>query len=199
MTRDLFAPIAAAVLALSGAAGAAETRELGAHVHGSGSLDIAVEGNTVAMALVVPGFDIVGFEHEATSDADKAAIEDGKAKLGKPLELFVLPAAAGCEVAQVQVALISEVDAHGHDEHGEDAHGHDDHGHDAHGEESHTEFKTEYQLTCADPSAISEITFAYFETFPNAEELEIQLITAKGSTGLEATRDAPVVSLADLI
>ena len=36
-------------------AGAEERRQLGAHEHGVGHLDIAVEGNSLVMSLRVPG------------------------------------------------------------------------------------------------------------------------------------------------
>ncbi|MDH4983163.1 DUF2796 domain-containing protein [Hyphomicrobium sp. D-2] len=65
-----------------------EHRELGAHVHGRGTFNIAIEGSRVALELKAPGMDIVGFESAPTSDAQKAAVEKAKATLAKPLELF---------------------------------------------------------------------------------------------------------------
>ncbi len=207
--------LAALALALPAVAAADETRGLDAHVHGEGALNIAVEGKIVMIELEVPGADIVGFEHAAKSDEDRAAIEEGKAKLSDPLALFVLPEAAGCAVELAEVRLVTEEDAHGHGDHGHgEEHGHDDHGHgeehaegehgehahsDEHAEAEHSEFRAEYRLGCADPAAITAIEFAYFETFPNAEELDIQMITGKGSTGFEVTRAAPRLDLGGAI
>ncbi|MEM9763348.1 MAG: DUF2796 domain-containing protein [Pseudomonadota bacterium] len=200
------------MLALSATAAAAEeTRGLGAHEHGVGHFNIAIEGREVAMELEAPGADIVGFEHEATTEADRAAIEAAKARLSEPLSLFVVPAAAGCQVASAEVALIGDHgDEDGHDaEHAEHGHGEHDHDHDhdhKHGHEEHaehadeehgghTEFHAEYRLTCADPTGLTSIDFAYFEAFPNAEELEIQMIDAQGSRGFEVTREDAVLAL----
>ena len=200
-------------------AGAAhtQTRELDAHQHGHGALNIAFEGASVAMELEVPGADIVGFEHPAESDADRALIEAAIAQLAKPLELFAMPAAAGCTVTAANVALLGEDD---HDEHGDDhkdEHAddhkdeHDDDHKDEHsddhkdehadeeGEEGHNEFHAEYALTCADPSAIDAIEFVYFERFPNAAELDIQLISDKGAKGFEVERDEPRLDLSGAI
>lgn len=216
-------------------AGAAhtQTRELDAHQHGHGALNIAFEGASVAMELEVPGADIVGFEHPAESDADRALIDAAIAQLAKPLELFAMPAAAGCTVTAANVALLGEDD---HDEHGDDhkdehaddhkdEHGddhkdehaddhkdeHDDDHKDDHaddhkdehadeeGEEGHNEFHAEYALTCADPSAIDAIEFVYFERFPNAAELDIQLISDKGAKGFEVERDEPRLDLSGAI
>lgn len=192
---------------------AAETRELDAHVHGVGALNIAVEGDKIAMELEAPGFDIVGFEHRAESAEDKEKIEQALALLSDPLSLFGLPSAAGCAVTEVSAEL------HGGDEHGEDVdhddheHGHDhdhdehaegeahdDHeGHDDHddhaGDASHTEFHAAYLLTCADIAAVQKIELPYFQVFQNAEELEVQLVTETGSALLEATGEEAVLDL----
>lgn len=168
-------------LAVPGALVAQETRDLGAHEHGHAALNIAVEGTQVAMAFEAPGADIVGFEYKAETAGDRAKVDAAIAELSKPLSLFVLPAAAGCTVVSSTAAL--------HDEHHEE------------GEEraEHTEFQAEYLLNCTDPSAIDRIGFPIFETFPNAEEVEIQMISDKGSQGFEVKRDSPVLDLSGLI
>ena len=183
---------------------AEETRQLDAHEHGVGQLDIAIDGQQVAMELYAPGADIVGFEYAAESDADLAAVDSAATTLTGPLDLFVLPEAAGCSVVTAAAGLESEED---HDDHGDehDEQGHDDHdddhdeGHDDHASETgHTEFHAEYLLTCANPSAITEINFAYFDTFPNALEVEVQIISDAGATSFEVERDAPVLNLSGM-
>ena len=195
---------------------AEETRELDAHEHGVGALNIAFEGNTVAMEFHAPGADIVGFEYEAESAEDRAAIDNAVAILAKPLDLFVLPAAAACNVTQASAELESEEghDDHDHEEHaadeGHDDHDHDhdheehaeaekhddhDHDHEEHAEASHTEFHANYMLTCANPSANTDITIAYFDTFEDALEVEVQFVSDTGAQAFEVERDAPVLDL----
>lgn len=171
---------------------AQETRQLDAHEHGVGQLNVAFDGQQIAMELHAPGADIVGFEYMAKSAEDRAAVDRAVATLAGPLDLFLLPDAAGCSVVQAAAELESEED---HDEHGEvDAH--EDHAHDDHANEAgHTEFHAEYLLTCANPNAITEITFAYFDTFPNALEVEVQIISDAGATSFEVERDSPTLDL----
>ena len=191
------APIAFACLAALPAT-AEEGRQLGAHEHGVGALNIAFEGSSVALEFHAPGADIVGFEYEAETAEDRAKIDAAVATLARPLDLFVLPEAAACQVVEARASLESEEehDDHGHGDHGHDDHGHDDHGHDqAEAEESHTEFEAQYLLTCASPEAITSITFAYFDVFPNARELEIQMISESGGAAFEVERDEPVLDL----
>lgn len=196
---------------------AEETRELDAHEHGVGQLNIAIVGNEIAIELHAPGADIVGFEYEAESAEDKAAIETALTTLAAPLDLFVIPAAAGCSVTSASAELESEEDhdahsdeeheEHAHDEH-KDEHAHDEHkdehahdeGHDDHADDEagHTEFHAEYALTCTDASAATSIAFDYFDAFPNAQEVDVQAITDNGASAFEVTRDTPVLDLREL-
>ena len=161
---------------------AAQQRELGAHEHGHGTLNIAIEGSRVTMELEAPGVDIVGFEHKAKSAKDKAAVDKAKKQLAKPLALFKLPAAAGCVVEQAKVELEGE-DDHGH------AHGH------SHGKakerkqrparprrtiDDHSQFHAKYALECKSPGGITAIEFDYFGAFAGAQKLDVNVITPKG-------------------
>jgi len=172
---------------------AEETRQLDAHEHGVGQLDIAIDGQQIAMELHAPGADIVGFEYAAESAKDLAAVDAAVAKLSAPLALFVLPEAAGCRIVEASAGLESDEE---HEEHGDE---HADDEHDEHADEAgHTEFHAEYLLNCAEPSAITGINFAYFGSFPNVLEVEVQIITDTGATSFEVERDAPTLDLTGL-
>jgi hypothetical protein len=176
---------------------AQETRQLDAHEHGVAQLDIAMDGQQIAMELHAPGADIVGFEYAAESADDRAAVDNAVAALARPLDLFVLPDAAGCSVVQAAAGLESEEvhdgEAEEHDEHARDDHKDD---HDDHEEQAgHTEFHAEYLLTCTDPDAATDITFAFFDAFPNALEVEVQLISDTGAKSFEVERDTPTLDL----
>lgn len=187
-----FLSFAAFTLACATALHASETRQLGAHEHGVGQLNIAVDGGQVAIEFHAPGADIVGFEYVASSDADRAAIADGVAALARPLDLFVLSAAAGCNV----VRAAAELEAHeGHD-HGHDAHDHDEHAHDAYADgDSHAEFHAGYLLDCVSPNALSTVEFAYFDQFENAREVDVQILSDAGAIRFKVTRSEPVLDL----
>ena len=118
--------VAATILVLASAQGAAETeRQLGPHQHGHGTLNLAVEGQTVQMELEVPGVDIVGFEHKAKTAEDRAKMEAAEKTLAQPLALFILPGEAGCKVTAAKVSIVGatepdddthELDHHDHSE-----------------------------------------------------------------------------------
>ncbi len=186
---------------------AEDARQLGSHEHGVSTLNLAMDGTSVLMEFRSPGADIVGFEYAAESDADLAAINAALETLSTPLDLIVPPANAACRVAEVHAALANDGDHDdhddGHSDHSEDEHdmhAHDDHDdHDDHAEHDeeagHTEFHAEYMLNCSNPAALTEITFTFFEAFPNANEIEVQVITASGARAFEVERDAPTLDL----
>ncbi|MCF3629714.1 DUF2796 domain-containing protein [Thalassospiraceae bacterium LMO-SO8] len=159
-------------------ASAAE-REHGPHEHGVGQLSLAVEGNEVEIEITAPGADIVGFEHAAETEADRAALAAAAARLKDAVALFHFPPRAACrlEEAEVHSALLDG--AHGHEK------GHDQK------TEAHAEFRAHYHFRCADPAALSHVDLGYFTAFPAARELEARTITAKGQGAAELTADRP--------
>jgi hypothetical protein len=170
-------------------------RELGPHVHGHGSLNIAIEDNRVSMELEVPGMDIVGFEHAPSTEDQKTAVEKAKARLEKPLGMFSLPAAAGCTVAEALVAVEAE---HGdHDDDGDKHDAKDDHDHDAAG--GHNQFEATYALDCTNPSELTTITFDYFALFAGAHDLTVNVVTAKGQSKYEVSRSKPTLDLGGIM
>lgn len=216
--------IAPLIAALAASPALAEgTRQMHAHEHGVGQLNIAVDGDELVMEFTAPGADIVGFEYEASSDADHAAIDAAVEVLEQPLTLFVPNAEAGCAIEHAHAGLEDEddhdhdheadhKDDHAHEGEHKDDHAHDDHAHDDHKDEHahegehhddeheahHTEFHAEYHLECADLGALKTIDFAYFDQFENAREVEAQIVTATGAQAFEVERDAPSLNVADL-
>ena len=196
-------------VALIGAPAAAQK----AHVHGEGVLNIAVENGQILMELEAPGADIVGFEHEPKTDADKAAIAKAAATLEDGAALFQFSPDAQCtlKVADVEAPYSDhghdEHEKHGHDDkHGHaakhddhDKHDHDKHGHAKHGhhekhddhekhdEEAHSEFHAAYTFQCANPSALKEMTTAYFAKFPGGEALDVRALLGSGQKAAELT------------
>ena len=56
---------------------------------------------------------------------------------------------------------------------------------------THTEFEAAYVFTCADVGAIRVIEFPLFDKFAGAEELDVTVLTDRGPTEYEVTRDKP--------
>ena len=69
---------------------------LGAHEHGVATLNVVLDGNTLELELDSPAMNLVGFEHAATRDTDKAKVAAVRQQLEQPLKLFGVDQAAGC-------------------------------------------------------------------------------------------------------
>ncbi len=196
------AALAAASITFAAVHAEEEHRELGAHEHGHGTLNIAVEGNKVAMELEAPGMDIVGFEHSAESKEQKAAVEKAEGQLAKPLGLFKFPDAAGCSVKEAKVeleAMHEHEDEHEDGDHAESGHeDHDEHAGDKHDEEvheGHNEFHVTYALSCSKPSNLTSIAFDYFKAFAGAQELKVNVVSDKAQSKYEVNRGNPTLDL----
>ncbi|MCK1793180.1 DUF2796 domain-containing protein [Pseudomonas violetae] len=161
-----------------------EHGSLEAHEHGVGRLNAALDGQTLELELESPAMNIVGFEHQATTDADKAKVATARAQLEKPLALFSLPKAAGCVVAnQALESPLFGDKPHAEDDHDEAAKG--EHHHD------HSEIHAHYHFTCSTPAALKSLDLAnVFNTFPATQKIQVQLIGPSGQQGVEVTAKA---------
>jgi hypothetical protein len=185
MVRRIFV-LSAAAVCIGFAAQAEEHRQAGAHVHGHGRLNIAMDDKTLSIELEAPGADIAGFEHEANTQEDRAALEDAKAKLAGGLALFTPPPEAGCVLKSAKVSTEAE-----HEEKEEQGKAAEEH--------RHSGFHAEYAFECASPSLATAIAFGYFKAFPNAQSLDVSVISPKGQSSYEVTRDKPSLSLTGIL
>jgi hypothetical protein len=166
---------------------AQERRELGAHQHGHGRLNIAIEGTRVSMELEVPCNDVVGFEHAAKTKAQRTAVQKAKTQLGTPQSLFRFPAAAGCTLKQADVKIESGTEKSKPKADSK------------HADHDHSEFRAEYALDCSAIASLTSIEFPYFDAFKGAEELEVNIITPKGQSKFEVKNSNPRLDLSGVI
>lgn len=167
-----------------------ETHQLGPHEHGHGTLSIAFEGNKAKMELEVPGMDIVGFEHEASTPEQQAIVDTARKDLGEGiLGLVALSEGAGCKLDSGNVVVVAEEHHDEAEEKKEDA------GTEAVHEEHHNVFRGSYQLSCSAPQDLTTIDFQFFKRFPGSNELDVIVINDKGQNAYEVERDAPMLEL----
>lgn len=160
---------------------------LAAHEHGVAKLNVVLDGNTLELELDSPAMNLIGFEHAASTDADKAKVAAARQQLEQPLKLFGLAQAAGCkdEAQELQSPLFGDA-AHADDD--DDAHEHE-HGH------QHADVNAHYQFTCATPAKLAQLDLGpLFKTFPQTQKINVQLIGPNGQKGVEATAAKAVVA-----
>ncbi|MBE8592995.1 DUF2796 domain-containing protein [Pseudomonas sp. MAFF 301449] len=168
-----------------------EHGSLGAHEHGVGRLNAVLDGQALELELDSPAMNLVGFEHVATTAADKAKVAAVRKQLENPAALFNLPKAAGCVVSSQELnsPLFGDKPEADHDD--DDDHDHDakDGAHEHH--HDHSEIHAHYQFTCATPTALSNLDLTQvFKTFPATKKIQVQLIGPSGQQGVDATATA---------
>ena len=190
-----------------------------AHVHGEAVLQLVIDDTGALATFKSPAADIVGFERQPETDAEKQAVADALAKLSDFTALITLPEAAGCTIDdahadfEVEAAGDDHDDHEGHEHHDEDEH-HDEHEHhdeDEHHEDhdehehhdedemqaegGHAEFHAEFEMTCADTSSLTSLQTSVFDLFPSLEGLEVEVVTPAGQSGAELTPQSTEMSL----
>ncbi len=176
-------------------------RQLDAHNHGFGELNIAIEGQTVALELNSPAFNIVGFEHPPKTNKDKATIKDAVSVLNNGSELFLFPKTAGCRLASVNIvsSLIDGQHA-AHKDHDNDHKDskHDDHKdskHDDHKDRDiHSEFQANYKFQCDVIEKVNTIQIMIFKNFPNTSQLDVKTILPNGQSAMKLSPASTLLS-----
>lgn len=162
-----------AALALGVSAGASAQH---AHEHGVAELRVALEGSTLLVEFDSPLANLVGFEHAATSAADKAALVQLEQTLRAPERLLGLPAEAGCTLREVELELPGSDD---HDHHG---HQHDHgHKHDHH-DDDHADAYAAWEFACQRAPAALEVSV--IEAFPAIRVLRAETAGPRGQTAV---------------
>ncbi len=154
---------------------------------GSKTLGIVFSDTEFSLSLAVPGSEIVGFGRPAENDDERALVAVAISDLSKPLELFVVPDAAGCFTTSANVTLSGE--SLGQED---GATGSSDQ---PLTNSEHTEFQAEYIVQCQDLGALDRIEFAYFDRFEGTDKLTVQIEKAGAVRAFEVTRATPLLDL----
>ena len=175
-------------------------RQLDAHNHGFGELNVAIEGQTVVIELNSPAFNIVGFEHSPETNKDKAAIKDAVSVLNDGSKLFLFPTTAGCRLASVHIGS-SLIDGQhsaqkNHDgDHKDSKHDdHKDHDGDHKERDIHSEFQANYKFQCDVVEKVNTIQIMIFKHFPNTRQLDVKTILPNGQSAMKLTPASNLLS-----
>jgi hypothetical protein len=171
----------------------------GAHEHGRAKIMLVAEKQQLTLQFESPAMNIVGFEHEAKTEAQQKLVQDAINTFVKPESLFII-SGGQCEFSKADInnpfsSGSKHEDLEKHDKHSEhqkyDEHGHEEHGHEEHdGESEHREFLVEYSAKCQASDKIEQIDVKLLNAFSGIEVLDIQYIHAnkQGADSLNASK-----------
>lgn len=148
-----------------------------AHQHGVSALNVAVDGNTVAVELAGPMVNFVGFEHEPGNEDEQAALDQAVSRLNDPAGLLALNSQAECSTVSASVLTpVAEADEAHDEEHGEDSAHDDDHADHDDEHEGHLEIHASYEFLCQHPGRLNFIDLRLFSVFPATESVAAQVL-----------------------
>lgn len=166
-------------------------RTASAHVHGTGNLNIVVDKDKLLIELAVPGANVIGFEHAAKSDGERAVLSAAKTKLRDTVQLFTFTDAAKCTPRFSDVEYRSQ-EYRSHDtknELGKDARKDKTHK----SAEQHAEFHAVYELACESLPDLKSISTHYFDLFPGGKALTVRVVGELVQDKLVITGKDPVI------
>jgi hypothetical protein len=175
-------------LLIAGRGIAAERRHAEAHVHGVAEINILVEGKRIVVEFHTPTEGVMGFEHEAKSDAEKKK-RDAALKLidDKFAEMVILEGKLGCRSQSGKIAIVQS----DFDEKREKKDGHADQKKSG----EHREVRATFNVECQQNPAGSQVRFGVSKVFPGIQEVKVQVLSDAKQSGVTIKNDKGYVQL----
>ncbi len=151
-----------------------------AHVHGLVNLDVAIEAQTLTVALEAPLDNLLGFEHRPRTPAQRKAADDAMKRLNDGASLVRPAAAAQCTLANTTIeaeALQSTAPAGAK-------------------EDEHADLDATFVFTCAQPDKLASIELGLFEAFQRIKRIEVQVAGPQGQSKQTLERPQKLLKLA---
>lgn len=144
---------------------------LGAHVHGIATLDISQDQKILTINLSSPLDNLIGFEHIAQTDKQKAQVKTMQLQLNQAASLFAFSPAAQCSLQSVKLdSLVLTPNKPQKPE-----------------EVGHADLDGEFIFSCNKAENLHAIDLKLFDFFPNLHVVKAAMVTAKVQTAATLT------------
>ncbi|MBU1425051.1 MAG: DUF2796 domain-containing protein [Gammaproteobacteria bacterium] len=165
----------AALAALIGNSPIVSAHELGAHVHGVATLQIAVDEKNMTLYFSSPLDNLLGFEHLPRDAKQKSAVKNMADNLNKAEQLFIPTAEAQCTLQSVKLDSLV-LDQKKDSQHREESGGHAD-------------LDGEFVFACKQTGKLHDLEVKLFDTFPNLHQMKVEVATLKKQASAKLTPD----------
>ncbi|MCP5009645.1 MAG: DUF2796 domain-containing protein [Aestuariibacter sp.] len=157
-------------------------RDLGSHDHGTASLNIAIDENSVFLELDTPWNNLVGFEHVPRTSEQHTLVDDALTLLNQPNQLFLFDG-TDCVLAEIVLdSSIAEKEGDDHQNHEDEKHHNEKQGSDT---EAHASVLVSYSFNCDDVTRLTAIDVKLLVLWSGFEDLDVQLIGPGGQASVE--------------
>jgi hypothetical protein len=159
----------AALAALIGNPLIVSAHELGAHVHGVATLQIAVDEKTMTLDFSSPLDNLIGFEHVPRNAKQKAAVKKMADDLNQAEQFFIPTVEAQCILQSVKLdslVLKPEV-ARGKKSPQQEE------------ERSHADIDGEFVFACKHSDKLHDLDVKLFTAYPNLHKVNVEIAALK--------------------
>ena len=145
------------------------------HSHGTGSVEVSIDGGQISIALELPMDSAVGFERAPKTDKEKAALAEAEKLLNDVQAVFIPSANAKCTVISAQVSVPHAVGTPAD-------------------KDGHADIDASYVFRCADPAALKGIETTLFKHFKRLYRLEARRVGPSGQGSMRLSAKQPTLS-----
>lgn len=131
------------------------TTQLGAHVHGAVTVNLALESDLLVAELDAPALQVLGFEKAPRSAAERASVADVDRWLASGRGFLAVPTTAGCRWLKTDYsppALSSD----------------------------HADYRVRTSFRCSQPSQLDWVELWMLRRLQGVEKVEVNLVTPSG-------------------
>jgi ABC-type nickel/cobalt efflux system permease component RcnA len=158
-----------------------------AHTHGRMALDVAVDAQTITLAIESPLDGFLGFERAPRTEAERQRVSAMVAQLNAADRLFQPDPAAGCKLSRVELqsaalglGTAKAQPAQGHDHDHAHGKGHD-HAHD-HGDGGHADIAATIVFACDKAAQARFIDVKLFDASKRIQTIDAQVASPQGQS-----------------
>lgn len=155
----------------------ASAQQQQAHVHGHMTLDVAVDAQTITLAVESPLDSFLGFERAPRTDAERKRVADLVARIQSADSLFQPDPEGACKLSKVALSSAAlglgekQDDEHGHDHADKKAHDH---------EHEHASIDIDIVFICTQATEARFIDVKLFDSYPRIRTVAAQVATPQG-------------------
>jgi len=152
-----------------------------AHQHGVATLDLSVEPRRLSVWFTSPLDNLVGFEREPRTDAERQRVDAALAALRDAAALWRIDPAAGCSPAEVVLtAPVLGLGAAAAPA----------------GKDGHADLEARWDFSCRDGTRAGFVEHGLFAAFARLGRLEVQAVTPRGQMKVVLRKPAGRIALA---
>ncbi len=154
---------------------ASTERDLDSHVHSGATLNIAFGDNDLYVELDSPWMNLVGFEHEPSTDEQRASTAESVQHLQQGNELFTF---VGTQCDMVDVVVENSMDS----DHAE-----------------HSAVTISYVFNCAELKSLETVDVELFSAWPGIDDIDVQFAGPNGQNAMELDPDNKQIELTSVL